>query len=141
VQIVSFPEGGTTEGGHWWDSIPQSQLAAPVKAVLNVRTPGQGRRVVRDVAELAERFRGRVCSYRFVYGGCDDGVTPPLSWHLTAGEKSRLEETWTACPGRSGDDDADTYNWRARALVRHVLEGGQVGCTEIEETASQKLSR
>jgi hypothetical protein len=135
VQIVSFPEGETVSSAPK-NPLPQSQVVAPIKAVLNVRTPGQGRRGVRDVEELSERFEHRVHSYRFVYDGCDDGSAPPLSWHLTAGQKSELDKTWDGCPG--GSNPRTSYDQRAGALVQHVLGQKPWDYTTILPTTSQQ---
>jgi hypothetical protein len=135
VQIVSFPEGETVRSAPS-HSLPQSQVVAPIKAVLNVRTPGQGRRGLRDVEELSKRFEHRVHSYRFVYDGCDEGSAAPLSWHLTAGQKSELDKTWDGCPGSA--NPRPSYDQRAGALVEHVLGEKAWDFTTILRTTSRE---
>ena len=148
VQIVSFPEGGTAKSGRQQSWFPQSQLAAPVEAVLNVRAPGQGRSAVRNVQKLTRfaKLSSRepssckhpkgttVCSYRFVYDPCDHDLasSPPLSWHLTPEQKRELDDTWNGCPNR--EDAEDSYDKRAHAVVWHVLGLGPGECTEIQPT-------
>src|SRR5262249_13290002 len=137
VQIVSFPEGETTKSVPPWSALPKSQVAAPVEAVLNVRAPGQGRSGVQDIAKLtrfAKLLNGTsVCSYRFVYDPCDHDLasSPPLSWHLTPGQKRELDNTWKGCPNQG--DGEGSYDKRAHAVVQHVLGLGPGECTESRE--------
>ena len=131
-------EAGPEEEEHRRSVLPPSQIAAPIRAVLNVRTPGQGRRGVRDVEELSKLFDPHVRSYRFVYDGCDDdvGSAPPLSWHLTAGQKRELDDTWDGCPGRPRAKPS-SYDKRAKAIVEHILGAGPREFTTIQPTTAQ----
>lgn len=116
VQIVPFSEDAACNGGATpglLDRLPPSQVAVPLTTLFNVRGPGQTRSAVSRLVDLHEIYGDRICVHSFVYAPCVDrhDFAPPLSWHLTVGEREMVESAW-------GDEDEA----EARRLIDEVLD-------------------
>jgi predicted acylesterase/phospholipase RssA len=99
VQIVPFSEdpkcaAESQQGALGW--LSPSQVAVPLSTLFNVRGPGQTRGALSRLVDLQSRYRGRVCVHSFVFSPCGDrhGFDPPLSWHLTVGERTLVKDAW-----------------------------------------------
>lgn len=116
VQIVPFSERdectGTAAPG-LIDRLPPSQVAVPLTTLFKVRGPGQTRSAVSQLVDLHAIYRDRICVHSFVYAPCVDrhDFAPPLSWHLTTGEREMIEGAW-----------GDREKVDARTLIDEVLD-------------------
>jgi len=161
IQIVAFPEGTQKRRDESDGHAPAepSQLLVPVQTMMNVRDPGQGRRAVRDLDRLRARVAtkdaasanasadpsgaaalvardSRLCVYRFVFDACHQDLTtaPPLSWHLTAGQREAVAEGWNRCVKAAGPVQANdlSYRHQARNVLAHMMGKANGECLRIE---------
>jgi hypothetical protein len=88
-----------------------SQVAVPLRTVFNIRGPGQARDAIDERLDLEAEFPGQISSRSFVYDHCaTGGFDPPLSWHLTNGQREDIKSAW------GPEDDAE-----ASLLIQEVL--------------------
>ncbi len=92
LTLHAFQEPGENNGSaRSWSY----QLAAPVDAILQVRTAAQIHRGAQELALLRDAWKGKVdvqpVSVRFP--GCEQ-TTPPLSWQLREDQKDCIRHGW-----------------------------------------------
>jgi hypothetical protein len=82
------PEPGT--GWSW-----QRQLVAPLETLLSVRTSSQQFRAAYEQDVVAELLRDEERDVRAVFLAYPADRLAPLSWHLTADQRQRIERAWS----------------------------------------------
>jgi hypothetical protein len=91
VQIRGAPSGSRTKPGGWQGWFYQAW--APLEAMLEVRTTGQRSHNDEEFQRLQAlwcRQGVKIETVVFEF----QGDRAPLSWHLTGGDKKRLDEEW-----------------------------------------------
>jgi len=111
VQVNGFPrsdfEPPKTSSGGW-----VSQLIAPIKILVNVRTAGQVSHRDVELSLLKGKWHARGIEIENVNFELDE-KNAPLSWHLMPKQRAAIANAWTTSP----------YIIRAREKVANFLKG------------------
>lgn len=132
LQVNGFPRSDfappAKSSGGW-----VSQLMAPIKILVNVRTAGQVSHRDVELSLLKGKWRARGIEIENVNFELDE-KNAPLSWHLMPKQRAAIEDAWTTSP----------YILRARAKVANFLKGGRSAVEKasapVEAVASQAVT-
>jgi hypothetical protein len=77
-----------------------------------------GTRLSELLSHVGALFPGQICPHSFVYDRCHDDhcFAPPVSWHLTNGQREEIDDNW-------GEED----ELEVQQVIEEVLDGAG-GC-------------